>query len=287
MAEHDSRGLIAAVGSLLRRLRAWYRSLDPRLRALAEAFALGIGGIVVALFVVFVVFIGLGLAGYQPSPLVLVGLQLVLVQGVSFGGFASLYLIRRGRNPLSLFHVPNLRDVLVAVGGFLGSFALLLTASFLVTQTGAPTAENSVAQIGAENPEVLLLLIPAAFVFIGPGEEILFRGVVQSRLREAFSAWVAIPVASVIFGAVHFVALTGAAPGRIVTIGILSALTLVFGAAYEYTDNLVVPAFIHGAYDAVLFAGLYVVVVYGPEAQSPGEAASTAVADLLVALPSV
>ncbi|MFC7096893.1 CPBP family intramembrane glutamic endopeptidase [Halobaculum marinum] len=275
------------IRSLLRRLRDWYRSLDPRVRALVEAVALGLGGIVAALFVVFGVFISLGFAGYQPSPLVLVGLQLVLVQGVSFGGFASVYLIRRGRNPLSLFRFPGLRDAAVAVGGFVGSFSLLIAASYLVAQTGAPTAENSVAQIGAENPEVLLLLIPAAFIFIGPGEEILFRGVVQDRLREAFSAWVAIPVASVIFGAVHFVALTGAAPGRIVTIGILSTLTLVFGAAYEYTDNLVVPAFIHGAYDAVLFAGLYVVVVYGPEAQSPGEAASMAVADLLAVLPLV
>ncbi len=279
--------MAAAVRSLVRRLHRWYLARDPRLRALTEALVLGVGGIVAALIVVLVALLGLGLVGYQPSQFVLVGLQLVLVQGVSFGGFASLYLIRRGRSPLSLFRFPSLRDVGVAVGGFVGSFSLLIAASYVVTQTGAPTAENSVAQIGAENPEVLLLLIPAAFIFIGPGEEILFRGVVQSRLREAFSPWVAIPVASVIFGAVHFVALTGAAPGRIVTIGILSALTLVFGAAYEYTDNLVVPAFIHGAYDAVLFASLYVFVVYGPEAESPGQAASMAATDLLVALPVV
>jgi len=270
-----------------RRASAWFGTLDPRIRALVVAPAVGFSGIAAATVVVLVVLLGLGLVGYQPSPLVFIGLSLVLVQGISFGGVASAYLLRRGRSPLSLFRVPSLRGLAVAVGGFVGSFAILTVASIAVQQAGAPTAENSVAQIGAENPEVLLLLIPAAFVFIGPGEEILFRGVVQSRLREAFPAWAAIPIASVIFGAVHYVALTGAAPGRIVTIGILSALTLVFGAAYEYTDNLAVPAFIHGAYDAVLFAGLYVVVVYGPETESPTGAATAAVVDLLAVLPAV
>ncbi len=37
-----------------------------------------------------------------------------------------------------------------------------------------------------ENPDVLLLLIPASFLLIGPGEELLFRGVVQGRLRDYF-----------------------------------------------------------------------------------------------------
>jgi len=271
----------------LQPLAAWFRSLDPRIQALVVAPAIGFSGIAAAGVIVLVVFIALGLVGYQPSPLVLIGLSLVLVQGISFGGVASIYLIRTGRSPLSLFRVPTLRDVAVAVGGFFGSLAILIAASTLVQQAGAPTAENEIAQFGAENPEVLLLLIPAAFIFIGPGEEILFRGVVQSRLREAFSPWVAIPLASVIFGAVHYVALTGAAPGRIVTIGILSTLTLVFGATYEYTENLVVPSFIHGAYDAVLFAGLYVVVVYGPEAGSPGEAAGLVIGDLLALLPAI
>lgn len=270
-----------------RRISAWFGSLDPRIRALVAALVVGFSGIVVASVVVVVVLLTLGLIGYQPSPLALIGLSLVLVQGVSFGGVASVYLIRRGRSPLSLFKIPSLRDLLVTVGGFLGSLTLLIVASLVVQQTGAPTAQNEVAQFGVENPEVLLLLIPAAFIFIGPGEEILFRGVVQNRLREAFSPWVAIPVASVIFGAVHYVALTGAAPGRFVTIGILSLLTLVFGAAYEYTDNLVVPSLIHGAYDAVLFAGLYVVVVYGPENATPGQAASLVVGDMLALVPVV
>lgn len=264
------------MAGILRRTRDWYRGLDPRVRAVVAAVVAGLSGIVVAGIVLVAVLLPLSLLGVQVSPLAYIALSLVLVQGVSFGGVASFYLLRRGRSPLSLFRVPSLRDAVVAVGGFVGSLVVLLVLGAIVGLLGAPTAENQTAQLGAENPEVLLLLIPAAFVFIGPGEEILFRGVVQNRLREAFSPWVAIPLASLIFGAVHYVALSGAPAGRIVTVGMLSILTLVFGATYEYTDNLVVPAFIHGAYDALLFGLLYVVVVYGPGADAITSANETA-----------
>jgi membrane protease YdiL (CAAX protease family) len=37
----------------------------------------------------------------------------------------------------------------------------------------------------------------------------------------------------------------------------------VFGAVYEFTENLVVPALVHGAYNATLFSLLYVAVRFG------------------------
>lgn len=259
------------MAGLIARAVGRFRGLDPRVQAVAVALAAGIAGIVAAVAVLLAVLLPLTLLGVDVSPLAYIAISLVLVQGVSFGGVASIYLVRwRDRSPLSLFRVPSLRDLGVTAVGFVGAFALLYGLSFLVQSVGAPTAENATAQLGAENPEVLLLLIPAAFVFIGPGEEILFRGVVQNRLREAFSPWVAIPLASLIFGAIHYVALSGAPSARLVTVGILSVLTLVFGATYEYTDNLAVPALIHGGYDALLFAALYVVVVYGPGLDAAG-----------------
>ena len=273
------------MAGLTSRAVGWFRGLDPRVQALAVALAAGIAGIVAAVGVLLVVLGPLVLLGVEISPLAYIALSLVLVQGVSFGGIAALYLRWRGRSPLSLFRVPSLRDLGVTAVGFLGSLVLLYGLTFLVQTTGAPTAENATAQLGAENPEVLLLLIPAAFVLIGPGEEILFRGVVQNRLREAFSPWVAIPLASLIFGAIHYVALSGAPVARLVTVGILSVLTLVFGATYEYTDNLVVPALIHGGYDALLFAALYVVVVYGPGLDAGGSANAAGVVARVVAAP--
>jgi membrane protease YdiL (CAAX protease family) len=110
---------------------------------------------------------------------------------------------------------------------------------------------------------VLLLLIPAAFLLIGPGEELLFRGVVQGTLRRAFDPVPAIAIAAAVFAAIHYFALAGPSVGRVATIGVLFLPSLVFGAVYEYTDNLVVPSLIHGAYDATLFAVLYAVIRYG------------------------
>ncbi|UIO99570.1 CPBP family intramembrane metalloprotease [Halobaculum sp. CBA1158] len=271
------------------RVRAWYHGLDPRAQAVLAAVGLGLAGVVVAAAVVNLVFLAVVLAGFSVSPLAQVALSLVFVQGISFGGLASIYLLRRGRSPLSLFSIPSLRDLAITVAGFVGSFVLLFGVGSILLAVGAEGAPNQTAELGAENPEVLLLLIPAAFVFIGPGEEILFRGVVQNRLREAFPARVAIPIASAIFGAVHYVALSGAPAARLVTVGSLTVITLVFGVTYEYTDNLVVPSLLHGAYDAVLFGLLYVVVAYGPGVDAEGGGGGTgttgALVDVAIALP--
>jgi hypothetical protein len=42
---------------------------------------------------------------------------------------------------------------------------------------------------------------------------------------------------------------------------IIFGVAVVLGALYEYTDNVVVPALAHGAYNAVLFVTSYVVLV--------------------------
>jgi membrane protease YdiL (CAAX protease family) len=42
-----------------------------------------------------------------------------------------------------------------------------------------------------------------------------------------------------------------------VYVGVAFVLALVLGVAYEYSDNLVVPALIHGTYNAIQFANAY------------------------------
>lgn len=113
-----------------------------------------------------------------------------------------------------------------------------------------------------ENPEVLLLLVPASLLLIGPGEELLFRGVVQNRLSEALPAPVAIVLASLLFASIHFFSLSGAPQARLVSISVLVLPTLVFGTMYELTDNIVVPALIHGTYNATLFSLLYLTLQF-------------------------
>jgi membrane protease YdiL (CAAX protease family) len=60
---------------------------------------------------------------------------------------------------------------------------------------------------------------------------------------------------------VHVFSLQGS--GKLVYIGVVFTLALVLGVAYELTDNLAVPALIHGAYNAVQFGLAYYTVTQG------------------------
>ena len=235
-----------------------------RLRAFSVALAAGILGLVVAFVLGAAVILPLIFAGIELGAMELLVISLVTGQGIAFGGVALSYLRYRG---VGLHYVgarvPSFRDLIAAVSGYVLAFVGLFAGVILISFTQAETAPNQVRQIATENPEVLLLLIPASFLLIGPGEELLFRGIVQGRLREEFGPVAGVVLASAIFAAIHFTALTGGTSGRLATIAVLFLPSLVFGSAYELTDNLVVPVFIHGAYNATLFTILYVVLQSG------------------------
>jgi hypothetical protein len=57
---------------------------------------------------------------------------------------------------------------------------------------------------------------------------------------------------------------------RFTSISLLVFPSVVFGIVYEYTNNLVVPVLIHGAYNATLFSLLYLAVKF---AEMPPESA--------------
>lgn len=161
--------------------------------------------------------------------------------------------------------VPDLRDLAAVVGGYVLAFGGVLVVASIVTFLVDPdTGANQAAEVGMQNPEVLLLLIPASILLVGPGEELLFRGVVQGRLREVFHPYAAIVIAAAFFAGLHFFALTGGSvSGNLVALGILTVPSIVFGAIYEYTENILVPSLVHGLYNATLFSMLYVAVTFG------------------------
>ncbi|QIB76555.1 CPBP family intramembrane metalloprotease [Halogeometricum borinquense] len=239
-------------------------SPSSQLRALAVAILLAIAGPVLGLAFVFLVSVPLVLTGIEITPILNISISLVFLTWGGIGGMAFLYLRYRNED-LSYFgiHLPGLRDILAAGIGYVAALGLGYSSVILVSQLNVETGTNQAAQLGMENPEVLLLLIPASFLFIGVGEELLFRGVVQSRLRESFSPAVGILLASVIFAAIHFFAIGGTPMARLTSISILLLPSVVFGIVYEYTDNLLVPIFIHGAYDATIFFFLYLAVKLG------------------------
>ena len=229
-----------------------------RFRSVASAIGLTYGSYDAGAIVILAVATVVGLFGVDLAsrPALRLVVSTFFLQGVTFGGIAVLYLKGRdlgfGFVPVRL---PDKRDGAVIVGGSIAILGLLFVASSVITALGLNSAQNQIVEVGRQNPSVFLLLIPLQFLLVGPGEELLFRGLVQGTLRESLHPARAIVLASALFASIHLFSLSG--EGKLVYIGIAFVLALVLGVAYEYTDNLAVPAVIHGTYNAVQFAGVY------------------------------
>lgn len=226
-------------------------------RGLAEALTIVLVAAGVAVVLSLAVITALAAAGVQLEPSLVIALSILLTQGVSFGGVALLYLaLRRGRIRVPL-RWPTTGDLQWMAGGSALALAALMLGLSAVSLLGLAVGEHQIQDLGAENPEIFILLIPLSFLLIGPGEELLFRGVVQGRLRQAFGAGAAITLAAMTFAALHVAALTGPLAARLTTVAVLVLPSLVFGLAYERTGNIAVPAVIHGIYNATLLALSY------------------------------
>ena len=244
-------------------------------RAVAVAVGLGTLGIAFVLLFSLVVF-GLETAVGGLPLAVSLGISLLLGQYVAFGGLALAYLLYRGFDRSGIVSYlgirwPTLKEIGLVIGGWVAILVIVMVVSFVLQLLGPEPAANQSAELAMQNPAVIPLLIAASFLVIGPAEEVLYRGIVQSRLRESLSAAPAIVIASAIFAFVHVIALTGGIEGRLTTVAVLFFPSLVFGAVYEYTDNIVVPALLHGLHNAVLFTLLYVAVAYGDELEEIAE----------------
>lgn len=155
---------------------------------------------------------------------------------------------------------PTLRDVAWTVAGVVVIFGALFTIGFVFTATGVETSDHGSFERAQENPEILLVLIPASILVIGPFEELLYRNVIQKGLYETFSRFGAVVVASVIFALVHAPAygIAGEGVGDVIaSLSVVFGLALVLGTVYERTENLLVPGVVHGLYNAIVFANLY------------------------------
>jgi len=236
-----------------------------RVMTVVLAFIIGLVGFVVGFGVAIVFGVAANAAAVTLSDLGVVALSLIALQGIGFPVTAWGYLRWRDRDWSYIkARVPSLRDVGVTLLATVVVLVLAFALLTLVQSTGTPTAERADQEL-LTNPTVLLALIPLGIFVIGPGEELLFRGIIQTMLRERFGAAAAILLASAAFAPAHIVSLTGSPTALAVSISILFVPSVVFGAVYEYTDNLVVAALTHGLYDAVLFGLVYISVVYAPE----------------------
>ena len=241
-----------------------FGSRDERVRSLVHSV-----GLVVAAFVVGVVLAILGLralaqVGFVPqSTENLPPVAAAAGAALQFVGFLLVglwYLRWRGTGAADLFEVrlPTLREIGWTLAGLVALFALLNVVSVVIEALGVETAENAAIEQGRQQPVLFLYLIGVTILLTAPAEELLFRGLVQGLFRQAYGVVPGVVVASVLFGVVHWVALSGAG-SRLTYIAVAAALGLVLGAVYEKTENLTVPILVHGVYNAVLFSAAYLV----------------------------
>ena len=157
-------------------------------------------------------------------------------------------------------HAPGLRGLAYAIGGAVAILGGNLAIGLAFQRAGVESASHTIIRTAQTDPTVLLALVPLAYLVIAPGEELLYRNVVQKTLRESFSPVAGVVVASAIFAAVHLPAYSnpgGSFLATVNTLVIIFVLALILGAIYERTGNVVVPIIAHGTFNAVAFAITY------------------------------
>jgi uncharacterized protein len=231
---------------------------------LVTVLLIGVAGFVVGtLFTIAAIglfsVIGINVAD-QPVLRIVIGV--ITLQGLGFGSVALFYLLTSDDGfGVLMVSVPDLSDVIWITAGLIGLFASLIAINFVQTFFGIESAEHGLIELGTQNPEILLVLVPLSILLVGPGEELLFRGVIQQLLRIRFGVAIGIAIASIIFSVAHVGSLSG--EGLLPTLLTYVVLSLILGGSYEYSKNLVVPAMIHGLFNAIQFSLVYWVATTG------------------------
>jgi len=229
---------------------------EPHAKALGEALLVVFGAYLVASVV---------LAAVNP-PLVNAGIvtpggtEEYLAQfALQYAGFLVVtgwYALAVRDEPLIPWATPGRRELGLIVAGIIVLVGANNGITRLFAAVDVSLGDNAAVTVGSGEPAYLLTMIAFSLLVVGPAEELLFRGVVQGRLRETWGVWPAILAATVLFGLSH-ASVSGGLGGVVAYILTATLLGVLLGYLYERTDNIVVPAVIHGVNNAVIFAWLY------------------------------
>ncbi|PSQ18989.1 CPBP family intramembrane metalloprotease domain-containing protein, partial [Halobacteriales archaeon QS_9_67_17] len=222
-------------------------ALGPReaqLRAVVVSLGLGVAGFVVGVAVFVLAVNALTAVGVSVRANVVLryGVSIIALQGVGLLVTALAFFRWRDRFDLVTLRLPTRRDAGLIVGGLVVLLALLAAISTVYSRFGIQTPTTPIVEDGLETPVLALYLIPLTYLLVGPGEELMFRGAVQGLLRESYSRVPGIAIASAVFAVAHAGnVLTAPLEQQLAYFAVIFTLSLVLGALYELSDNLVVP----------------------------------------------
>ncbi|MCX2819922.1 MAG: membrane protease YdiL (CAAX protease family) [Methanobacteriota archaeon] len=240
-----------------------------KLGDLGIAVGLAVGGmgvgLVATVIVISVVAVAdLGLSDTARNIVLMLPLQ---IGGLAGTAVAFLWITDRGFGYVRL-RKPSLKHLGIAFGSIFAMLAAVVAVTVVIESLGQQAADHATTQQIESDPRLALYMVPLALLVIGPCEELLFRGVIQTKLTESFGTRGGVVVASVVFSAVHVPSYGGLSAGLnqlAITLGVLFSLAIILGAVYEKTDNLAVPIVAHGFYNAVLFGITYIGTQYADE----------------------
>ncbi|GCF13295.1 CPBP family intramembrane metalloprotease domain-containing protein [Haloarcula mannanilytica] len=242
-------------------------------RALSVATGIGLAGFLVGtLFAQFVV-LGAALVGLISSGALDGGtvtgpayITLTVGIGVGFVGFGAAVASQLDRTWDDLdLRRPGLRDIGYGVGGVVVLMVALFGFSYIIQALGLEAARSSVEELAREDPSFLLVMMPLAFLTIAPSEEFIYRNIIQKYLYDDFSEIQAIVLTSAVFGIVHFGQYAAGTPTQtVLSLLLVFVLSTLLGLSYLKTENLLVPIFIHGAFNAIQFLTLYIQITGNP-----------------------
>jgi membrane protease YdiL (CAAX protease family) len=109
-----------------------------------------------------------------------------------------------------------------------------------------PTPQHAVQMVSAASNHAEIALQVISVVLLAPvAEELLFRGIIYTSLKEAGHPVGAVLVSSLIFGAVH---------GSLALMLPLTVLAVVLVWLYEKTGSIIAPIIMHATFNAINFA---------------------------------
>lgn len=247
-------------------------SLPKVVATVAGIVILAIISLIVVTFLMASIGTGLGL---DATAVLIFGT--IVGQYVGFAGLGIYYLRRRGFDWDQVWgylgvRKPTLKEMAIAILSWFIILGLIIALSFAIEflfdalGAGEPDEpEQGLDEVITASPALLGGVILMMFLVVGPCEELLFRGIVQGRLRERLSALPAILIASGLFASVHVIAFIGSAQAILLGITVLFVTSLVLGWVYEYTESLVAAATLHAFHNSMVSIIIYVQVTQGVE----------------------
>jgi membrane protease YdiL (CAAX protease family) len=133
---------------------------------------------------------------------------------------------------------------LTAVAGF---FMAAMVGSLVANILEAMNIEVAAQEVvntfqNAEHPSQKLLLALMAIIFAPFVEELMFRGVLFTALKQHLPRWIAIWGSALFFGLVH---------ANVMSFIPLTLLAVLLTRLYEHTSNLWAPIFAHAIFNSI------------------------------------